>query len=53
MCCIVLKCYYLCDVIGNKPVKKPFHKSSYNLPVTNHLAMKNGRVKKQSIAMNF
>ena len=53
MCCIVLKRYYLCDVIGHKPVKKPTYKSSYNLPEINHLAMKNGRVKKQSIAMNF
>ncbi len=25
MCCIVLKTYYLCDVIGDKPVKS-YHK---------------------------
>jgi hypothetical protein len=25
MCCIVLKIYYLCDVIGDKPVKS-YHK---------------------------
>ena len=44
MSCIVLKLYYLCDVIGNKPVKifsQQFLKPAYN----DHLAMKNELVK--------
>lgn len=31
MCCIVLKTYYLCDVIGDKPVKSYHEFLKYSL----------------------